>query len=260
MGRQQSLLALIVVLAIAAVTVIVAVPMQLGLDLQGGTQLTLRVLPTEAVPKITPDKLSDVQRVVENRINGLGVSEAVVQTIGDDQLSVQLPGVSDPEQAERVLGGTAQLDFREQRQGTESQLNIEFNVLGQKKLELEALKKTGDQAAIKAKEAEIEASDKAIAPLFDKTSLTGESLKTAAASPLGGDAWEVVLDFDEKGAEGFANLTKNVAGTGRSLGIFLDDRLLSAPKVDAPAFPAGLRPRMLATWRFSCAVGRCPFR
>jgi preprotein translocase subunit SecD len=232
MGRQRSLLALILVLAIAAIVVIVQIPVRLGLDLQGGSQLTLRVLTTEAVPKITPEKLEAVQRVVENRINGLGVSEAVVQTVGEDQLSVQLPGVSDPEQAERVLGGTAQLDFREQRQGTEGTIAAEFEVLKTKKFELEALKKAGDAAAIATKEAEITASEKAIAALFDKTPLTGESLKTASASPLGGDAWEVVLDFDDKGAEGFANLTKNVAGTGRSLGIFLDDRLLSSPRVD----------------------------
>jgi preprotein translocase subunit SecD len=232
MGRQRSLLALILVLAIAAIVVIVQVPTRLGLDLQGGSQLTLRVLTTDAVPKITPEKLEAVQRVVENRINGLGVSEAVVQTVGEDQLSVQLPGVSDPEQAERVLGGTAQLDFREQRKGTEGTLKAEFEVLQTKRLELEVLKKAGDAAAITAKEAEIASSEKAIATLFDKTPLTGDSLKTAVASPLSGDSWEVVLDFDDKGAEGFANLTKNVAGTGRSLGIFLDNRLLSAPVVE----------------------------
>jgi preprotein translocase subunit SecD len=241
MGRQRSLLALILVLAIAAIVVIVQFPVRLGLDLQGGSQLTLRVLPTAAVPKITPEKLEAVQRVVENRINGLGVSEAVIQTVGTDQLSVQLPGVSDPEQAERVLGGTAQLDFRQQRQGTEAELTVEFNILTAKRLELEALKKAGDATAIAAKQAEIDASNKAIALLFDKTPLTGDSLETAYAAPLGGgDAWEVVLKFNEKGAEGFADLTKNVAGTGRSLGIFLDDRLLSAPRVDVKYAAGGI--------------------
>jgi len=128
MGRQRSLLVLILVLAIAAIVVIVQFPVRLGLDLQGGSQITLRVLPTAAVPKITPEKLEAVQRVIENRINGLGVSEALVQTVGADQLSIQLPGVSDPAQAERVLGGTAQLDFREQRQGTEAEFSVESNV------------------------------------------------------------------------------------------------------------------------------------
>jgi preprotein translocase subunit SecD len=240
MGRQRSLLALILVLAIAAIVVIVQFPVRLGLDLQGGSQLTLRVLPTEAVPTITPEKLEAVQQVIENRINGLGVSEALVQTVGADQISVQLPGVSDPEQAERVLGGTAQLDFREQRQGTEAELTVEFNVLTEKRLELEALKKTGDVAAIAAKQAEIDTSSKAISLLFDKTPLTGDSLETAYPVPSGGDAWEVVLNFNEKGAEGFANLTKNVAGTGRSLGIFLDDRLLTAPRVDVKHAASGI--------------------
>jgi preprotein translocase subunit SecD len=232
MGRQRSLLVLILVLAIAAIVVIVQFPVRLGLDLQGGSQITLRVLPTAAVPKITPEKLEAVQRVIENRINGLGVSEALVQTVGADQLSIQLPGVSDPAQAERVLGGTAQLDFREQRQGTEAEFSVESNVWRAKRLELEELQKAGDAAAIAAKQAEIDTSNKAISLLFDKTPLTGESLETAYAQPSGGgDAWEVVLKFNEKGAEGFANLSKNVAGTGRSLGMFLDDRLLSAPGV-----------------------------
>jgi preprotein translocase subunit SecD len=240
MGRQRSLLALILVLAIAAIVVIVQFPVRLGLDLQGGSQLTLRVLPTAAVPTITPEKLEAVQRVIENRINGLGVSEALVQTVGSDQISIQLPGVSDPEQAERVLGGTAQLDFREQRQGTEAELTVEFNVLTAKRLELETLKKTGDAAAIATKQAEIDASNQAISRLFDKTPLTGDSLETAYPAPIGGDAWEVVLKFNAQGAEGFANLTKNVAGTGRSLGIFLDDRLLSAPRVDVKYAASGI--------------------
>lgn len=126
MGRQRLLLAVILALAFAAAVVIVVVPVRLGLDLQGGSQLTLQVKTTEAVPEITPEKLEAVQQVVENRINGLGVAEAIVQTVGEDQLLVQLPGVSDPGQAERVLGGTAQLDFRAQRSGTEEQLAIAF--------------------------------------------------------------------------------------------------------------------------------------
>ncbi|MCU0568587.1 MAG: protein translocase subunit SecD [Oculatellaceae cyanobacterium Prado106] len=240
MGRQRSLLALILVLAIAAIFVLTYVPVRLGLDLQGGSQLTLRVVPTEAVPRITPEKLEAVQRVVENRINGLGVSESVVQTVGEDQLSIQLPGVNDPDQAERVLGGTAQLDFREQRQGTEGQLDVEFQVRQGKVAELEVLKKAGDAAAIQAKQAEIDASDTAIAALFDKTPLTGDSLTNAYAAPVGGNSWEVVLNFNQQGADGFANLTKNVAGTGRSLGIFLDNRLLSAPRVDVKYAQTGI--------------------
>jgi preprotein translocase subunit SecD len=241
MGRQRSILALILILAIAAIFVLIQVPARLGLDLQGGSQLTLQVKTTETVKEITPEKLDGVKRVVENRINGLGVSESVVQTVGTDQLTVQLPGVSDPAQAERVLGGTAQLDFREQKAGTEAQLPIEFQVQRQKEEELKALQASqADTAEIDKKQAELDASTKAIANLFEKSGLTGDGLRNAYPQPLGGTSWEVVLVFNDQGGNQFADLTKRVAGTGRSLGIFLDDRLLSAPVVDARYAETGI--------------------
>ncbi|WP_088892130.1 protein translocase subunit SecD [Leptolyngbya ohadii] len=242
MGRQRSILAFIFVLAIAAIVVLTQVPMRLGLDLQGGSQITLQVKTTEAVPQITPEKLDGVKRVVENRINGLGVSEAVVQTVGENQLLVQLPGVSDPAQAERVLGGTAQLDFREQRKGTEAQLAVEYQVLQGLRQEQATLAQGTDQAAIEKNKEAIDRSNQAIAGLFDKTNFTGDSLRNAYPQPLNqaGNSWEVVLVFNDQGAEQFAQLTKNVAGTGRSLGIFLDEKLLSAPVVDARYAETGI--------------------
>lgn len=240
MGRQRSILALIVVLAIAAAIVIAQVPARLGLDLQGGSQLTLEVKPTEAVPEITPDKLEAVRSVVERRINGLGVSEAVVQTVGNNQLLVQLPGVSDPQQAERVLGGTAQLDFREQRPGSEAQLNAEFQVRADLLTKQEALKASGDEKAIAENQAAIDRSNEAIAGLFNKTQLTGDKLKNAYAQPIAANSWEVGLEFNDQGGVEFADLTKRIAGTGRSLGIFLDNGLLSAPTVDVKYAATGI--------------------
>src|SRR4028119_77701 len=128
MQRQRLILALIVVLVIAAIVTLVKIPISLGLDLQGGAQLTIQVKTTAEITKITPEELDAVKSVVEGRVNGLGVSEPGVQTVGSDQILVQLPGVNDPQQAERVLGGTAQLEFRKQIPGTESQLLIEQQV------------------------------------------------------------------------------------------------------------------------------------
>ncbi len=241
MGRQRSLLALILVLAIAAIVVLVQVPIRQGLDLQGGSQLTLQIKTTPAVPEITPEKLEAVRAVVERRINGLGVSESVVQTAGDDQLIVQLPGVSDPAQAERVLGGTAQLDFREQRAGTEGQIRAEYDVLQGLLVQQANVKGKGDEQAIAENEAAIDRSNEAIAGLFDKSGLTGDMLRNAYASPLNGsNGWEVGLEFNEEGGNKFTTLTKNVAGTGRSLGIFLDNELLSAPTVDVKFAETGI--------------------
>lgn len=195
---------------------------------------------TETVPQITPEKLEAVRQVVENRINPNGVQEIVVQIVGENQLLVQLPGVSDPTEAEKILQDVAKLDFRQQRQNTEAQFAIELQLREQKRLELTALQQANDPEAVAKKQAEINSSEQAIAGLFDKTELTGEKLKNAFAQPLQGNNWEVVLNFDDQGAKEFADLTKSVAGTGRSLGIFLDDRLLSAPRVDAKYAEAGI--------------------
>ncbi|MBW4546261.1 MAG: protein translocase subunit SecD [Symplocastrum torsivum CPER-KK1] len=238
MQKQRLLLAFILVLVIAAVTVLVKIPIQLGLDLQGGAQLTIQVKTTEDIKQITSKELEAVLSVVENRVNGLGVSEPVVQTVGSDQILVQLPGVNDPQQAERVLGGTAQLEFREQKPGTEAQLGIERQVQQEKLLRQEQLRQAGDQNAIAANQEELQSSNEAIIKLFEPAKLTGKNLKDAGTQPAQGDnAWEVTLRFDPAGAEGFAQLTKNLAGTGRSIGIFLDNALISSPTV-GPEFAA----------------------
>jgi preprotein translocase subunit SecD len=236
MGRQRSLLGLIFILAIAAAIVIVQIPVRLGLDLQGGSQLTLQVQPTDEVPEITADKLEAVREVVSRRVNELGVSESVVQTVGENQLLVQLPGVNDPEEAERVLGGTAQLDFREQLPNTTASTLQRFQFEQarlQSQLDPLLIDASADTDQVEAIRQELEENQEAIAALFDRTGLTGDRLQDAYANPIGGNAWEVVLVFDTDGGNQFAQLTSNVAGTGRTLGIFLDDALISAPQVDA---------------------------
>ncbi|MBE9096777.1 protein translocase subunit SecD [Tychonema sp. LEGE 07203] len=241
MQKQRSILALIFVLIVAAITVIVTMPTRLGLDLQGGSQLTIQVKTTPTIPKIEPGMLEAVRRIVENRVNGLGVSESVVQTVGESQILVQLPGVNDPQQAERVLGGTAKLDFREQLQGTETQLAIERQ-LQQELLAKQTELRTGknNEAAIKENQAALKRSNEAIAQLYKSSGLGGENLKDAQAQPTGGNDWNVALRFDTKGGELFAELTKNLAGTGRTLGIFLDERMISSPVVGVEFAQTGI--------------------
>lgn len=92
-------------------------PFHLGLDLQGGTQLIYRTIVT-GVP--LPDRAAAVEGardIIERRVNGLGVSEANIQTtkVGDDyRLNVELPGVTDVEQAVAMIGETPILEFREE--------------------------------------------------------------------------------------------------------------------------------------------------
>ena len=241
MQKQRSILALILVLIIAAITVIVTIPTRLGLDLQGGSQLTIQVKTTPTIPKIDQGMLEAVRRIVENRVNGLGVSEALVQTVGEDQILVQLPGVNDPQQAERVLGGTAKLEFQEQLPGTEAQLAIERQLQQELLAKQAELKTSNNEAAIKENQAALKRSNEAIAKLFKSTGLGGENLKDAQPQPLAsGNNWNVALRFDTPGGELFAQLTKNLAGTGRSIGIFLDERMISSPVVGVEFAQAGI--------------------
>ena len=239
MQKQRSVLALIFVLIIAAITVIVTIPMRLGLDLQGGSQLTIQVKTTAKVPKIESGMLEAVRRIVENRVNGLGVSEALVQTVGEDQILVQLPGVNDPQQAERVLGGTAKLEFREQLPGTEAQLAIERQLQQEFVAKKAQLKITPDEAAFKENQAALKRSNEAIAKLYKSSALGGDNLKDAQAQPTGNE-WNVALRFDTKGGELFGELTKNLAGTGRTLGVFLDETMISSPVVGVEFAQTGI--------------------
>ncbi|MEH2408917.1 protein translocase subunit SecD [Nostoc sp.] len=239
MQRQRSLLILIVVLIIAAIVVINTISIPLGLDLRGGSQLTIQVKTTPEIKKITDRELEAVKKIVEGRINGLGVSEPVVQTVGKDQILVQLPGVSDPQQAERVLGGTAQLEFRTQKPGTETQLLAFQSSRAELKAKQQDLIKSNDQAAILKNQQDLQKNNQAIAELFESTNppLAGKFLKDAAGEPTQNNNWNVAIRFDQKGGELFAELTKKLAGTGRSIGIFLDNELISAPSV-GPEFAA----------------------
>ena len=71
----------------------------LGLDLQGGTQLVLQMRTAE-IPagQSVADYNARARNVIDRRINGLGVSEPVIQAIGDDKILLQLPGIDNIQQ------------------------------------------------------------------------------------------------------------------------------------------------------------------
>ena len=122
MARQQGWFALILALAIAAAAVLSSFPLQLGLDLRGGSQLTLEVQPAGEITTIGAEQMEAVKAVLDRRVNGLGVAESTLQTVGEDQLVLQLPGVTDPTRAADVLGSTALLEFRAQQEGTQEEV------------------------------------------------------------------------------------------------------------------------------------------
>ncbi|MBA3450363.1 MAG: protein translocase subunit SecD [Chloroflexia bacterium] len=85
-------------------------PIRQGLDLQGGLQVVLQARPV-AGQSLDGETLEGTRQTLERRVNGLGVSEPLIQTRGSDQIIVELPGVADPQEAIGILQQTALLEI-----------------------------------------------------------------------------------------------------------------------------------------------------
>lgn len=83
---------------------------RLGLDLVGGVQALLEA-DVPSTQTISPADMTTAQQIVENRVNTLGVSEAVVQPAGSRRIVVELPGETDPAQALAIIQQTGLLEF-----------------------------------------------------------------------------------------------------------------------------------------------------
>jgi SecD/SecF fusion protein len=88
------------------------VPIQLGLDLRGGTHLALEVDESRGPVADCRDAIQRAERIVRARIDEFGTSAPVVQIAGDCRLIVELPGITDPERARSVVQRSAFLEFR----------------------------------------------------------------------------------------------------------------------------------------------------
>jgi preprotein translocase subunit SecD len=212
------------------------------LAIQGGSQLTIRLKPTKQHPTISKSDLAAVQKIIENRTDGLRIAGALVRATGQDTIVVELPQIFDARQAERVLGGTAQLEFRSQKVGTEEKLSAELLKLREAQAEQVRLKnlRALDRRAIATNQVAIEKQYTEIGKLFDRATITGEHLKNAVAQPISGEGWEIEIEFDDLGSTAFANLTKKLAGTGRAIGVFIDKDPISTPTVGAQFVTTGI--------------------
>jgi len=130
--RQNTFLRLLIILALLAISVYIAVPapkpdfvkglvfwqeargrdlqIKQGLDLKGGLQVLLASnLPGGAQP--TAEQMESARRIIEDRVNGLGVSEPIIQLQGEDRILIELPGVTDRNLAIDLIKQTGQLEF-----------------------------------------------------------------------------------------------------------------------------------------------------
>ncbi len=189
-----------------------------GLDLNGGSQLVYRADVT-GVPEADIDKSMDVLRqTIEKRVNVFGVSEPIVRTeIGSSfadekdkyRLAVELPGVTDLDQAVKEIGQTPLLEFRLLREDVD---------IAQLQAVLEAASSTPELAS------------QIILSAYQDPALTGGSLKRAnlvfdptSRQPL------VSIEFNDEGSKIFEQVTSD--NIGKELAIFLDGQLISNPVI-----------------------------
>jgi preprotein translocase subunit SecD len=207
-----------------------------------GIELTLEIEPYKKVNPLTPEIVEGVRKVMAKRLDNLGIKNASVVKIGNTQILVQLPDAVDRASIERSLGSSGLLEFREQKQGTEALLSIEQLRL----TELEAKKVQAmakdDNKTLKELQKKIQESKKTIATLFSPAELTGEHLIDAYGNLITGDsqAWSIAIKFNNTDSKKFANLTQKMAGTGRGIGIFIDNQLISAPMVSSQYAKSGI--------------------
>ncbi len=186
----------------------------LGLDLQGGMFLTLQVDMSKLPENIKPDVKSDIVdrtiEIIRKRIDQLGVKEPSISRQGADRIIVQLPGVTDRTRARKLIGRTAQLEFRLVSNDANK---LKEALAGQIPMGYE-LKKDEDGKDL----------------LVEKTAvMTGESLSDAVLSRDNYGRSSVKLEFTAKGGTLFSNITG--ANVNRQLAVVLDGEIYSAPNI-----------------------------
>jgi preprotein translocase subunit SecD len=177
---------------------------KLGLDLQGGTQLTLQADMSQIPSDQQDTAMKGVVNVIQRRVNAYGVAEAEVQTRGTDRLIVQLPGVKDIEEAKKLIGQTAKLEFKEQ------------DASGQ------WVPATG----------QLNGQTVALTGAYLVPGRQQVTFSSRAGLP------DVAFEFNGDGAEIFRQITSRLVG--KPLGIFLDGEEISAPTVQAVLSQSGI--------------------
>ena len=180
-----------------------ALSLRLGLDLQGGTQVQLEAQPP-ADRGLEQKDIDTAKTIIDRRVNGLGVAEALVQTSGE-RIIVALPGVEDADQAIDTLRSTGQLEF------------VEF---------LDQFIEPGTKVVTS-----LSASDVPTDTVVYPTIMTGDKLRLVdtATDPTTN---EIVINFQltDEGKDTFGDYTS--AHVGDVLGIVMDKTVLSAPRIN----------------------------
>ena len=200
-------------------------PVSQGLDLQGGLRVLLEAdLPADQT--ISTESMETARQIVENRVNGLGVSEPVVQRQGDRRIIVELPGIKDPQQAIDTIKQTGLLEFVMVPTGQNLPEDATITTYCPNVTQVDC----GNPSQSAPPEPTATTTDTVPGPTFI-TLMTGTALREAGVAPgqLGG--FEVTFELVPEGEQIFSTYT--AANIGQILAIVLDKKVISAPRINS---------------------------
>jgi len=207
-------------IAIGETTISRDIRVHQGLDLQGGMQVLLEAdLPEDQT--VDADAMAAARKIVENRVNGLGVTEPVVQGIGSRRILVELPGIEDPEQAVANLRETGLMEWID---------------TGAQYLPPGTVVKTDMATSADAGETVTDTEAVTDTETIYHTVLTGKNLRDARVEFDQTGLPVIAFELDDEGARIFAEHTAN--NIGRYLAIALDKTIISCPRIEG-AIPEG---------------------
>ena len=208
---------------------LVKFPFKLGLDLSGGSHLVYKADLSNVASADQSDSLDSLRDVIERRVNLFGVSEPIVQieegsavggTGGEKRLVVELPGITNVEQAIKTIGETPSLIFKTERpDGPEKDRIVKAHTDYQKAVSLSTPVNERPFSPLLLQD-----------PYYVDTELTGRFLDKALVDfDQTTRAPKVVLQFNSEGDKLFAQITK--ANVDKTVAIYLDGSPISTPVV-----------------------------
>jgi protein-export membrane protein SecD len=211
--------------------------LNLGLDLRGGTHMLLE-LDVEKLEKkeALADAMARAIEIIRNRVDQYGVGEVPIARQGDRWISVDLPGISNTEEAENLIGKTALLEFRLTNDGPEAMKVLEkVDALGESPLSKTGklhpeIAKVMPKGSILAKAAAGEDTRQTYYVLEATVPLTGAYLENARVETDTQFGYPTIgFTFNKEGGRIFERFTG--ANVNRHLAIVLDGVVHSAPVI-----------------------------
>lgn len=198
-----------------------------GLDIQGGLSVVLSAQTTDG-SDVTTEDMEKSRAIIESRVNALGASEATVQTQGNNQILVQIPGLSDTQTALSTIGKTGKLEFARADSFTnaDDQQAIENGSYAFQKTVTDDFGnsfQTGQTTHRKVTEG-------TYTPLITGSNITKVSISKASETS---QYYSVDVTLDSAGTQAFAAATKDLAPTNGKIVIILDGEIQSAPAVQS---------------------------